>query len=133
MGVSGQAELTERIIGSAMRVHSELGPGLLESVYQVCLASELSAAGLAVQTEVPVPLRYRGRLMNLCLRLDLVVDDTVGVEIKSVKELDPIHCAQAISYLRLSGYPSVLLLNFNTVHLRDGIRRFDARPPRIDH
>jgi len=107
-----------------MRVHSELGPGLLESAYEACLAQELREAGADVETQVPLPLVYEGVKLEIGYRIDMLVDGLVVVEVKSVDAIAPIHQAQVLSYLKLSGKGLALLINFNTVHLKEGIRRF---------
>ena len=117
-------EVSHAIITAAMRVHSELGPGLLESTYCACLQFELNDAGFSSQAQVGLPVVYRGQKLELGYRMDLVVSDLVVVEIKSVDALCPVHQAQLLSYLRLSGKSLGLLINFNVVHLKDGIRRF---------
>jgi GxxExxY protein len=116
-------ELTGKIIGCAMRVHSTLGPGLLESAYRLCLVHELKLSGLQAKTEVPLPVIYRDARLDCGYRLDILVQDTVVLELKAVEELAPIHKAQLISYLKLAGFPAGLLINFHVIHLRDGIRR----------
>jgi GxxExxY protein len=118
-----QSELTGRIIGCAMRVHSVLGPGLLESAYRVCLIHALKVSGLETKTEVPLPVVYGGVRLDAGYRLDVVVENTVVLELKAVEELAPIHKAQLISYLKLGGFPVGLLINFNVIHLREGIKR----------
>ncbi|HEX4764351.1 MAG TPA: GxxExxY protein [Usitatibacter sp.] len=117
------ADLTRRILGCAFRVHSELGPGLLESAYRKCLIRELTVAGLASREEIPVPLHYRGENIDCAYRADLVVEGTVLIELKCVKRLKAIHTAQALTYMRIARLPLGLILNFNTVSLRDGVRR----------
>ena len=117
-------EVSHAIITAAMKVHSELGPGLLESAYQACLQHELQQAGLQAATQVGLPVVYRGVRLEIGYRMDLVVEGLVIVEIKSVDAISPIHQAQIISYLKLSGKSLGLLINFNVVHLKDGIRRF---------
>jgi GxxExxY protein len=117
-------EVSHAVITAAMKVHSELGPGLLESAYQACLHYELSAAGLHSTCQVGLPAVYRGVRLEIGYRMDLLVEDLVVVEIKSVEAISPIHQAQIISYLKLSGRSLGLLINFNVVHLKDGIRRF---------
>jgi GxxExxY protein len=116
--------LTEQIIGAAMRVHSQLGPGLLGSAYEACLEFELRDQGLEVERQKPVPVVYREVRMDCGYRLDLLVENSVVVELKSVNALAPIHFALVLSYLKLAGCPVGLLINFNVEHLRDGIRRF---------
>jgi len=115
--------LTETIIGAAMIVHSELGPGLLESAYEACLALELEERKLRVERQKALPLTYRGTELEFGYRLDLLVNEKVIVEVKAVEALAPIHGAQLLSYLRLSGCRVGLLLNFNVASLRDGIQR----------
>ncbi len=117
------AELTERIIGSAIEVHRELGPGLLESVYETCLLLELGWRGVAVSRQTDVPLTYKGIELGRRFRLDLVVESQVVVEVKHVAGIDPIHEAQLLSYLRISGLPVGLILNFQVPLMRDGVRR----------
>jgi GxxExxY protein len=118
-----QSELTGKIIGCALKVHSILGPGLLESAYRICLIHDLKACGLETKTEVPLPVVYDGVRLDAGYRLDVLVESTVVLELKAVEELAPIHKAQLISYLKLGGFPVGLLINFNVVHLRDGIKR----------
>jgi GxxExxY protein len=116
--------LTELIIGAAIAVHRELGPGLLESAYEACLAHELDERGLGVDRQIPLPIRYRGLRIDCGYRIDLLVEDRVIVELKAVDQLLPIHEAQLLSYLKLSGRKVGLLLNFKVKMLRDGVRRF---------
>lgn len=115
--------ITEQILGGAMRVHSVLGPGLLESVYRICLSHELTKRGLKVVTEKPVKINYDGIVLPLGLRIDLVVEDIVVVEVKAVERLKELFESQLLSYLRLSGIRTGLLINFNVRHLRHGIKR----------
>ena len=107
-----------------MRVHTELGPGLLESTYTACLQHQLGEAGVWSAAQVGLPVVYHGVRLELGYRMDLVVEGLVIVEIKSVDALSPVHQAQLLSYLKLSGKSMGLLINFNGVHLKDGIRRF---------
>ena len=116
-------QITERIIGAAMKVHSALGPGLLESAYEACLAFELTEEGFKVEQQRPLPLAYRGVRLDCGYRLDLVIDGAVIVEVKAVESLSEIHRAQILSYLKLSGCKVGLLINFNAQSLRNGIRR----------
>lgn len=116
-------EITEKIIGCAIRVHRALGPGLLESTYEVCLVHELNKAGLGVRSQVALPVVYDGITLDAGYRIDLLVEDTVIVELKSVDSLHPIHEAQMISYLKLSGKKVGLLINFNVTLLKNGIKR----------
>lgn len=114
--------LTERIIGCAIEVHKHLGPGLLESVYETAMCIELSAAALPIKRQCGVPLYYKGQLISEH-RPDLVVADRVVVEIKSVERMDPIHTAQMLTYLRITGLSTGLVLNFNSAWLKQGVRR----------
>jgi GxxExxY protein len=116
-------QLTRGIIASAMKVHTVLGPGLLESAYHACLLHELRKQGLRVESQVGLPVVYEGEKIDLGYRIDLIVNDTVIVEIKCVDGINPVHKAQLLSYMRLSGRKVGLLINFHVVHLRDGIKR----------
>ncbi|MFI5209644.1 MAG: GxxExxY protein [Gemmatimonadales bacterium] len=118
-----QAPLTGAIIGSAMEVHSALGPGLLKSACCTCLFHELRQRGLKVRKEVPLPLSYKGVRLDAGYRLDLVVEGSVIVEVKAVERVHPVAFAQVLTYLRLTGIRLGLLINFNTQSLRTGIRR----------
>jgi len=111
------------IVASAMAVHSALGPGLLESTYETCLAHEISQRALCARKQVSLPLRYGDLYIENAYRIDLLVDDLVIVEIKAVEFILPIHKGQILSYLRLGGYKLGYLLNFNVAHMRDGIVR----------
>ena len=117
-------ELTERIIGAAIDVHKALGPGLLESAYEACLAFELAERELRVECQKEIPVTYKGLEIDAGYRIDLLVEQSVVVEIKAVERLLPIHEAQLISYLKLGDYPLGLLVNFNVRLLKQGIRRF---------
>jgi GxxExxY protein len=112
-----------QVLDSAMKVHTALGPGLLESAYEVCLDYELSKRGITVSKQVPIAVRYDGVRLELGYRLDLLVDGKVVVEVKAIEKLLPLHHAQLLSYLKLGGYKVGLLLNFHALHLRDGIKR----------
>jgi GxxExxY protein len=114
---------THSILSAAYRVHSRLGPGLLERPYHVCLRHELERMGTQVESEKTLPVVYEGIVIEMGYRLDLLIDQSVIVEVKSVESLLPIHEAQLLTYLRLSGKRVGLLLNFNVVRLREGIRR----------
>ena len=116
-------EITEMIIGGAIEVHKALGPGLLESTYEVCLIHELRKRGLRVETQVPVPVVYDSIKLDAGYRIDLLVENEIIVELKSVERIHPIHEAQVISYLKLSQKKIGLLINFNVKLLRDGITR----------
>jgi len=115
--------ITEAIIGSAIQVHKALGPGLLESAYEACLVYELNQRGLKVQQQKPLPVVYQNVKLDCGYRLDLFVEEAVIVELKSVDHLEPIHNAQLLSYLKLSGAKVGLLINFNVMILKSGIRR----------
>ena len=117
-------EITQAIIGCAMRVHSALGPGLLESAYHRCLVHELVKLDLTVESEVSLPIVYDGLKIDAAYRVDLRVEGVVLVEVKAVEAVLPVHRAQLLSYLQLSGSHLGLLLNFNVVHLKEGIKRF---------
>ena len=116
-------EITGIIVNSAMTVHSALGPGLLESAYQACLAHERRSRGLEVAAQAPQPLVYKGQKLEVGYRIDLAVESRVVVEVKSVDAIHLIHQAQLLSYMRLSGLSVGLLINFSLLHLRDGIKR----------
>jgi len=116
-------ELSKRAIGCALEVHRTLGPGLLESAYQQCLAYELGRAGIPFVMELPVPVNYKGVKLDCGYKLDFVIDGQLVLELKSVEKLLPIHEAQVLTYMRLSGMSVGLLLNFNVVRLKDGIKR----------
>jgi GxxExxY protein len=117
-------EVSRIVLDAAMKVHSVLGPGLLESAYEACLAQELKNRGVAIQTQVPLPVVYEGLKLEVGYRADIIVEERVVVEIKSIDAIAPIHHAQVLSYLKLSGKSLGLLINFNVVHLKDGIKRF---------
>jgi len=117
-------ELSRNVIGCAIEVHRNLGPGLLESTYRQCLACELSHAGIAFQMEVPLPVRYEDLLLDCGYRIDLLVRRDLIVEIKSVETLLPIHQAQILTYMRLANVSLGLLINFNVTKLQNGIKRF---------
>ena len=129
------------VVDAALKVHSILGPGLLESAYESCLAYELVKRGFSVQSQTVLPIRYEEQLIDAGYRIDLMANDAVIVELKSVERLLPIHKAQLLSYLRLSKRKVGLLINFNEVRLKDGIKRIvneyqgqainpSLRPPR---
>ncbi len=115
--------LSKEIVGAAIEVHRLLGPGLLESTYEQCLCRELSLRGMVFQRQQPLPLEYKGEALDCGYRMDVVVANRVVVEIKSVDRLEPIHDAQLLTYLKLSGYKLGLLMNFNVPVLRRGLKR----------
>lgn len=121
--------LSGRVIGSAMRVHTQLGPGLLEAAYEACLCRALSTDGLRFEKEHPVPLHFEGLNLDCGYRLDLLVEGCLVVEIKAVAKLLPVHISQLRTYLKLSGHSCGLLINFNTRHLREGIRQLHTGYP----
>ena len=116
--------VVQSVIGGAIEVHRALGPGLLESAYQRCLAREFDVRGLLFRTEVSLPVVYKGVDVNCGYRLDFVIGGDLIVEVKAVEQLLPIHRAQVITYLRLSGKPQALLINFNVPRLVDGLKSF---------
>lgn len=116
-------ELTEQIIGAAIEVHDQLGPGLLEGIYTPCFCRELALRGMRVRKEVALPVVYKGLEFDCAYRLDIVVNDLVVIEVKAVESLLPIHEAQLLTYLKLTGIKVGLLINFNSILLRDGIKR----------
>ena len=118
-----EKELTDQIIGAAIEVHKALGPGLLESAYQACLARELSLRRVAFKREKPLPVEYKGVQLDCGYRLDFLVNDKVVVELKAVEHVLPVHEAQLLTYLMLSGCRVGLLINFNVPVLKDGITR----------
>lgn len=130
-------DLSERVIGAALVVHRALGPGLLESAYEECLFHELTESGLEVERQIAIPLTYRGVKISNAYRMDLVVNEALLVEIKAVEALSPLHRAQVLTYLKLTGLEVGLVINFNSRFLRDGIKRLvqsdqfkSPRPPR---
>ncbi len=118
-----EEELTGQIIGAAIEVHKQLAPGLLESTYQACLCHELELRGISFECQKPLPLEYKGIRLECGYRIDLLVAGLVIVEIKSVEALAPIHEAQLLTYLKLTGIKVGFLINFNVVVLKEGIRR----------
>jgi len=116
-------DLTALIIGKAMEVHSSLGPGLLESVYEACLAYELTEAGLNVERQKTLPVRYKNILLDDGLRMDMVVEGKIVLELKCVDTILPVHEAQLYTYLKLSGHKVGFLFNFYTRYLKDGMKR----------
>jgi GxxExxY protein len=122
-------ELTEKIIGCAIEVHRKLGPGLLESTYEACLLYELTNAGLEVKTQIGLPLIYKEIKLEVGYRMDFLVENCVIVEIKSVEALMDVHVAQVLTYLKLSNSKIGLLINFNVLRLKEGIKRLIAKNP----
>jgi len=115
--------ISHAVVGGAIEVHRHLGPGLLESVYELALCRELWLRGLAVERQVPLPVEYKGAQLDTVVRLDLIVERSVVVEVKSVETLAPIHRAQLLTYLKLTGLRVGLIINFNVELLHSGVRR----------
>jgi GxxExxY protein len=122
LGIAVEA-LAREIIDAGLKVHQALGPGLLESAYEHCLMHELGLRGIAVRRQVPLPIRYRGVGLDAGYRLDMVVEDTIIIEIKSAEAYSRLHEAQLMTYLRLSGYRLGFLMNFNVTLFKQGLRR----------
>ena len=116
-------ELTEQVIGAAIEVHKVLGPGLLESAYEMCLCKELSSRGIPFERQLPLPVDYKGTKLDCGYRVDVLVSKAVVVEVKAVDALLPVHEAQLLTYMKLGGWHFGLLLNFNVPLLKDGICR----------
>jgi len=117
-------QLSSKVIGAAIEVHKHLGPGLLESAYEECLCHELGLRGILYERQKELPIQYKNRKLDCGYRLDMVVEGAIILELKACERLEPIHEAQLLSYLKLSGYKIGLLINFNVKLLRTGIRRF---------
>jgi GxxExxY protein len=120
-------DISGAVMDAAMKVHSVLGPGLLESAYQACLAYELRKRGFKVECQVPVPIVYESVFLEVGYRMDMLVNDAVVTELKSTSKLHPINEAQLLSLLKLSGHRVGLLINFHVLHLKDGIKRIVNR------
>jgi len=123
VGYLVEEEITQKVIGAAIEVHRQLGPGLLESAYEVCLAHELQQRGVRFGRQIPVPINYKGLEVACGYRADLIVEETVVVELKAVDKLLPVHDAQLLTYLKLTGLRVGLILNFNVYSLKKGIVR----------
>lgn len=117
-------KITEKIIGAAIEVHKTLGPGLLESAYQECLFFELNALGLKVRKEIALPIVYKEIKLNHGYRIDLLVENKIVLELKTVELLTDVHSAQILTYMKLGDYPLGLLINFHTKLLKNGLKRF---------
>jgi len=115
--------LSSETIGAAIEVHRNLGPGLLESAYESCLSWELRQRGFDVEKQVPVPIRYKGLTLDEGYRIDLLVEKKLMLELKSIDKLQPIHMAQVLTYLKMTGLKMALILNFNVLFMRSGIKR----------
>jgi GxxExxY protein len=120
----GKDPFTGKVIGCAIEVHRVLGPGLLESTYQQCLARELHLNGIAFTLEHPLPVDYKGIKLDCGYRIDILVENRLIIELKAVEEIKGIHKAQLLTYMKLSGFDTGLLINFNVERLKDGIQRF---------
>jgi len=123
LGKAEENVLSEKIIGAAIEVHRELGPGLLESVYEAALFHELTDQGLLVRKQVPVDVIYKGQQLAVGFRIDLLVEEKVVIELKAISAIENIHLAQILTYLKLSNLKLGLILNFNVKYLKDGIKR----------
>jgi GxxExxY protein len=117
-------DLSGRVIGCAIKVHKELGPGLLESTYEACLMYELGSAGIAAVRQVPIQVQYKGQIIEVGYRADMVVEQCLLLELKSVETVTNVHDAQILTYMKLGKFATGLLLNFNVKLLKDGIRRY---------
>jgi GxxExxY protein len=120
----GKDPFTGKVIGCAIEVHRVLGPGLLESIYQQCLARELHINGIAFTLEHPLPVEYKGIKLDCGYRIDILAENRLIIELKAVEEIKGIHKAQLLTYMKLSGFDTGLLINFNVERLKDGIQRF---------
>jgi GxxExxY protein len=126
MALNQDAELEDvgrQVLASAMRVHTALGPGLLEGAYEACMANDLTRVGLGIERQRTLPIEYEGQRIDAGYRLDLLIEGVVVVEVKAVEKLMPIHLAQVVTYLRLGNFSLGYLLNFNVMHMRQGIKR----------
>jgi GxxExxY protein len=128
MQVARFPDCSHEVIGACIEVHRELGPGLLESIYEECLCRELATRGLAFERQKPIIVAYKGAELEQGYRIDLIVERSLLVEIKAVESLLPVHAAQVITYLRVSGLEHGLLVNFNAMTIRDGLRRLSRTP-----
>ena len=117
-------QITQKIIGCAIEVHKNLGPGLLESVYAECMIFELQNSGLRVESQKPVPVIYKERKLDYSYKIDILVEDVVLIELKSVDAFNPMHEAQILTYMKFAGKKIGLLINFNVTMLRNGLRRY---------
>ena len=117
-------ELSHRVIGCAIEVHRELGPGLLESTYEQCLAHELKCNGISFQLQHPQPVQYKDVRLDCGYRIDMLIEDELIIELKSVEQIKGIHQAQLLTYMKLAGIKTGLLMNFNVTKLKDGIKRY---------
>ena len=123
MSAEARDALTEKVIGHAIAIHRALGPGLLESAYEECLCYELRTAGIAYRRQLPLPVVYKEIKLDAAYRIDVLVEETLILELKAVEQVNRLHEAQLLTYLRLGGYSTGLIINFCTPVLKDGIRR----------
>ena len=123
LNIMSENQITEIIIGCAIKIHRKLGPGLLESAYQACLFYELKKAGLKVEKEKAMPIVYEEVKLDHGYRIDLLVEDSIVIELKTVEKFHDVHTAQVLTYLKLGGYKLGLLLNFNVMLLKHGLKR----------
>jgi GxxExxY protein len=126
-------DLTHAVLGACIAVHRYCGPGLLESVYEQCLVIELGHRAISFDRQVPIPLDYKGQVIEAAYRADLLVEGKLLVELKAVESLQPIHIAQVLTYLNLTGLDVGLLVNFNATHLRNGVRRLRRQPLNVGY
>lgn len=117
------ARISQKVIGAGIAVHQALGPGLLENIYEECLAIELKSQGISFERQKIIPVTYKGEVLDLSYKADFVIEDQMIVELKAVEKIMPLHEAQLLTYLKLSGIHLGLLMNFNVVLLKDGIKR----------
>ena len=117
-------DLSNRVIGCAIEVHRELGPGLLKSTYEQCLAHELKRNGISFQLQHPQPVEYKGIRLDCGYRIDMLIEDEMIIELKAVEEIKGIHEAQLLTYMKLAGIKTGLLINFNVTKLKDGLKRY---------
>lgn len=129
MDMNNETTLTRRVIGCAIEVHKTLGPGLLEVIYETCLCREFTRNGIQFDRQRKLPVYYKGEPVDCDLKIDIVVEDALVIEVKAVQQVLPVHEAQLLTYLRVSGLPLGLLLNFNKETMKQGIRRRYAAGP----
>jgi GxxExxY protein len=122
--------VSKRVIAACIEVHRQLGPGLLESIYEIALCEELTLRAIPFERQLSIPVTYKGKQLDQTYRIDLLVAGQLLLEVKSVESLLPVHSAQVITYLRVTGLETGLLVNFNTLVLKDGLRRLSRTPPK---
>ncbi|REJ75227.1 MAG: GxxExxY protein [Acidobacteria bacterium] len=116
-------DVSRKVIGASIEVHKEIGPGLLESAYEECLSFELETQGLSIKRQVPLPITYKGKVLSCGYRMDILVENEIILELKTVKKIEELHKAQLLSYLRMSGRHLGLILNFHSAYMKQGIKR----------